>query len=204
MYDFIHRDKRDVLPTKMPELSKGIYFIVQRALKSIWFGDPPSPIREAITHTQMEKGLDVGEYCEAQAKQALAQYVNLIIRKIVGLEDDQTIKDITNWQKERFYAIIAQGTSNIEELHKEERELSNQIHKQTLIVQDLRRRKMYLNGQEKSLAKRIQQLEENEHHVQSELRKVGKLNPVEINQCLAIANILAVEANNLKERERGI
>ncbi len=74
----------------MPQLGRGEYLAVQRALKSIWYGEP-APIAEAADHEGVSRESVEG---------ALADYINLLTRALPHVP--VSIKTADAWQTTRI------------------------------------------------------------------------------------------------------
>lgn len=193
-----------IKPQGMPEFAdKMIYPAVQRTLENVWQGKS-TPIERACNQVHREYLQEVDAFW---VKAALAEFVNLIVRKIFFDDEDEpesikVLKEMHDWIKEELYkGIIEEYPQRLEYLRKRAKELDaildplrEEVYEKDHYVNKFRKRKSEHDSRFANYQRRMNELKEAEKQLQAELTKIMGVSPIELEKLITTTQAIAQEA----------
>lgn len=187
----------DELPTRIADLHKGTYLAVQRTLENIWFGS--GSLASACQHIRMEYDVDVDEL---DVQRTIAQFVNLLVRKIAFADQPisiETIKSLHWIIKEDLYkGIVENAPKQIDELRLKAKELSaildplrSEVLEKDRYVKEFRERKRHYDRNFANYQHKVEELKKAEQQLEADLQAIAGLSPIDIGTMGRIVQSLA-------------
>jgi len=189
--------QRDEPPNRIANLTRGTYLAVQRTLENVWFG-VSAPLKQACDDVCREYDEEVDEQ---SIKWHIAEFVNLLVRKIFFNGEPESIQNIRkmDWMiKEELYkGIIDSAPHEMEELKAKAESLQkilaplrDEVREKDHYVKKFRERKRQYDKNFAQYQQRMRDLEEAEKKLQDDLAVIAGLSPIEIKNVLAATQSL--------------